>query len=145
MENLYATRENYAPASGQPAGVIQQVCTPDSLRAYHKLLEAWTACQFCSRYGYGTKTENGTITCDTSSQKPGAALACNALAPKNYCFPFVDGSSPSLAWEPQHSWGSSVYDPVYGTYILWGTWDVDMGRPYFAQDAPFMKAGQNQC
>ena len=32
---------------------------------------------------------------------------------------------------------------IIGTYILWGTWDDNAGRPYFAAEAPYMRAGRN--
>uniref|UniRef100_A0A6C0BMF1 Uncharacterized protein n=1 Tax=viral metagenome TaxID=1070528 RepID=A0A6C0BMF1_9ZZZZ len=145
MESLYRTSVTALPDNVQPISKAPTACTPSSLYQYQKDLDAWTVCQACGRQGFGTRQlENGKTVCDTREQKPGALLACPA-GPVNPCYPMAKPLDSLNPWsrEQPHSWGSSVFDPKYGTFILWGTWDPAHGRPYFAADAPYMRAGKN--
>jgi len=145
MSSLYSTTVTTSPPDVIPAPSTHAACTPSDLYKYHQDLNAWNACQMCGRSGYGAvQREDGSWVCDTSTQKAGALMACPA-GPVNPCFPMMrplDSLNP-WAQEQPHSWGASVYDPAYGTHILWGTYDPEHGRPYFAATAPYMRAGQN--
>jgi len=148
MNSLYATSVTDSPAPFPPVlnpsnMNTKEACNPSTLFKYQKDLQAWNACQMCGRSGYGTiKHSDGTFSCDTTSQKAGALASCPA-GPVNPCYPMAVPLSSTNPWALQepHSWGSSVYDPKYGTHILWGTWDAEHGRPYFSKDAPYMRGG----
>lgn len=145
---LYVTKTTVPQTTAAAAAASAPTCTPASLDAYYKQLEAWNACQYCAFYGYGARQlANGKYACDTSKPKAGAAAACNLVAPTAYCSPatVATDTSPVDAWTRHnpYAWGASVYDPKYGDYILWGTWDDAAGRPYLAKSAPYMLAGQS--
>lgn len=145
MNSLSATSATVIPPAAVAPENTAGACNPAQLYKYHKDLEAWNACQACGRSGFGAvQLENGSWACDTSTQKAGALMSCPA-GPVNPCFPMMRPLNSLNPWsqEQSHSWGSSVYDPVYGTHILWGTYDPQHGRPYFAADAPYMRAGLN--
>jgi hypothetical protein len=121
-------------------------CNAASMYQYQKQLEAWNACQFCGRYGYASVQTPEGFVCDTTRPVPGAFNACASVAPShNPCNNFEQSPNFQNTWQQldEHSWGSSVYDPKYGRYILWGTWDEKNGRPYFADQAPYLRAGIN--
>lgn len=119
------------------------LCTPATLNAYYTQLDAWTACQTCARQGFGAvQNADGSWRCDESKQRPGAAVQCDALAPQNTCFPTMRNLNPTQAWErtvpaAQHSWGTSVFEPQYNDFVLWGTWNEKKGRPYLTKEAPY--------
>ena len=144
MKSLYATSVSDAPTPVM-TNIVGGSCDASNLYRYQKDLEAWNACLACGRQGFGTaQDQSGNYMCDTSQQKADALASCPA-GPVNPCFPMARPLDPLNPWtrEQTHSWGASVYDPKYGTFILWGTWDEVNGRPYFAADAPYMRAGQN--
>lgn len=148
MNSLYGTSASLAPAvPDQGLMPTTNRCTSQGLYKYQTELNEWTVCQACARQGWGTKRDGlGKLVCDTSAQKPAALLACQQT-PLNPCYPMARPRvlTPGGPWEARHSWGASVYDPVYQTFILYGTWDDEKGRPYFAAEAPYMRAGQGGC
>lgn len=142
-------RTVYAPEQQQVVSTSPNTtlsCNAENMFLYQKKLEAWNACQFCGRYGYASvQTPTGYV-CDTSKPVPGASNACVNIAPsRSPCDGFSHSPNFLNTWGQleEHSWGSSVYDPKYNRFILWGTWDEKNGHPYFADDAPYMKAGIN--
>jgi hypothetical protein len=141
MQSLYAPVGN-GPVTSTVTFAQNSACTPAGMYQYQTDLSTYTTCHDCARQGWGTmKTADGRLVCDTSQQKAAAAASCPA-GPVNPCTPFIR-PPPDSQWDVPHSWGASVFDPSYGTYILWGTWDTSHNRPYFAANAPYMRAGLN--
>lgn len=145
MASLYNTSAALAPVAPIQSTAPVAACNASDVYQYQAALKAWNACQECGRAGFGAvQNSDGSWRCDTSQQKAGALQSCPA-GPVNPCFPMMRPLDPLNPWaqEQPHSWGASVYDPNYGTNILWGTYDPERGRPYFASEAPFLRAGRN--
>jgi len=147
MKSLWTTTVTARPFSlVPPAQERRTSCTPETMYEYHRRLEDWTVCQSCGRQGYGTKRlPDGKLVCDTSEPKSGALMSC-PIGPVNPCVPLARPLNSLNTWNQlsRFSWGASVFDERYGKFILWDTWNPEKGRPYFSEEAPFLRAGLNQ-